>query len=442
MALEGTLQDFSLADIFQLIGLQRKTGTLTLTGTEDTVSVTFDSGRIVGADSENKHIEDRLGHVLLKTRKLEPRELTRMLRIQKETGRRLGSILLKERAITRTELIRALQIQVSTILFRLFRWSDGQYHFSQSTQVEYDHQCFEPIPVEDILMEGLRILDEWPLIEKRVRSFSLVYGPADPGRHVESEPTGARDLDDDESELAIGFADEVLDAPGPSSPPSVPPDADGHETVTVSAEELVVYRLLDRRQTVQDIIDRSDLGEFETCKALFHLLEKDLIIEVESTRDGTAAHNGPTASFDRALAIGLAVLTAAILSGSFWMQRDNTPEQFAAHALWPVNLNAELSAQRLAASRIRLARLEYAVRLYALHKGRYPEQLDDLVRVGLADDADIRDPWGTPYGYVLSRRNFQLRGVDGKGAAHPDLILTGSLGLPDVRDRTGDPLPR
>ncbi|HEY8848998.1 MAG TPA: DUF4388 domain-containing protein, partial [Thermoanaerobaculia bacterium] len=26
MALEGTLRDFSLADIFQLIGLQRKTG--------------------------------------------------------------------------------------------------------------------------------------------------------------------------------------------------------------------------------------------------------------------------------------------------------------------------------------------------------------------------------------------------------------------------------
>ena len=30
MALEGTLKDFSLADIFQLIGLQRKTGILTL----------------------------------------------------------------------------------------------------------------------------------------------------------------------------------------------------------------------------------------------------------------------------------------------------------------------------------------------------------------------------------------------------------------------------
>ena len=30
MALQGTIQDFGLADIFQLIGIQRKTGTLVL----------------------------------------------------------------------------------------------------------------------------------------------------------------------------------------------------------------------------------------------------------------------------------------------------------------------------------------------------------------------------------------------------------------------------
>ena len=39
MALEGTLRDFSLADIFQLIGLQRKTGVLTLKGGGEVVTV-------------------------------------------------------------------------------------------------------------------------------------------------------------------------------------------------------------------------------------------------------------------------------------------------------------------------------------------------------------------------------------------------------------------
>ena len=68
MALEGTLKDFSLADIFQLIGLQRKTGVLTLRGKDDTVTVTFLDGKVVGADSLSHRLENRLGHVLIRER--------------------------------------------------------------------------------------------------------------------------------------------------------------------------------------------------------------------------------------------------------------------------------------------------------------------------------------------------------------------------------------
>ena len=46
MALQGTIKDFGLPDIFQLIGLQRKTGILMLTNDKDkeSVTVTFESG--------------------------------------------------------------------------------------------------------------------------------------------------------------------------------------------------------------------------------------------------------------------------------------------------------------------------------------------------------------------------------------------------------------
>ena len=45
MALEGTIKDFGLPDIFQLIGLQRKTGLLTLTNEKDeeSVIITFEA---------------------------------------------------------------------------------------------------------------------------------------------------------------------------------------------------------------------------------------------------------------------------------------------------------------------------------------------------------------------------------------------------------------
>jgi len=66
MALEGTLRDFSFADILQLISLQRKTGVLTLKYEEKLVTISFVDGCIVGSSSLNQHTEDRIGLILLK----------------------------------------------------------------------------------------------------------------------------------------------------------------------------------------------------------------------------------------------------------------------------------------------------------------------------------------------------------------------------------------
>ena len=108
MALEGTLKDFSLADIFQLIGLQRKTGVLTLRGKDDTVTVTFLDGKVVSADSLNRRLENRLGHVLIRTGTLTTEQLNRALEIQRETLQRLGFILVHYEIISQDSLRQAL----------------------------------------------------------------------------------------------------------------------------------------------------------------------------------------------------------------------------------------------------------------------------------------------------------------------------------------------
>src|SRR5881275_2217852 len=175
MALEGTLKDFSLADIFQLIGLQRKTGVLTLRTKEDAVTVTFLDGKVVGADSQSHRLENRLGHVLMKSGMLTQDQLGRALEIQKETLQRLGFILTHYQIISNDSLKQALQLQILQIVYRLFRWKDGEYHFSQETTIEYDRDNVQPISAESILMEGARMIDEWPIIEKRIRSYDLVF---------------------------------------------------------------------------------------------------------------------------------------------------------------------------------------------------------------------------------------------------------------------------
>ena len=50
MALRGTLKDFGIAEIFQLIGGQGKSGTLYLESKRDKLTLLFDRGAIVGVE--------------------------------------------------------------------------------------------------------------------------------------------------------------------------------------------------------------------------------------------------------------------------------------------------------------------------------------------------------------------------------------------------------
>ena len=65
MALQGTLKDFGIADIFQLIGQQTKTGVLHLKSRDEEVHIAFSNGAIVRADSASRRQRDLLGAMLL-----------------------------------------------------------------------------------------------------------------------------------------------------------------------------------------------------------------------------------------------------------------------------------------------------------------------------------------------------------------------------------------
>src|SRR5438874_2790007 len=249
MALEGTLRDFSLADIFQLIGLQRKTGVLTLRTKDDTVTVTFLDGKVVGADSLSHRLENRLGSVLIKSGLLTQEQLNRALEIQKETLQRLGFVLTHYGIISAESLRQAIIRQILQIVYRLFRWKDGDYHFSQETTIEYDRDNVVPITAESILMEGARMIDEWPIIEKRIRSYDMVFRK----KHIVQEivVVGAED------------ADEVDFDQSPTTTRRKKPPAGG-DKIRISEEEKHIYDLVDGTHSVGDIVEISRHSEFDT----------------------------------------------------------------------------------------------------------------------------------------------------------------------------------
>jgi hypothetical protein len=408
MALEGTLRDFSLADIFQLIGLQRKTGVLTLRGKDDTVTVTFLDGKVVSADSLNRRLENRLGHVLIRTGTLTPEGLTRALEIQKETLQRLGFILTHYDIISADSLREAIQLQILQIIYRLFRWKDGDYHFSQETTIEYDRDNVVPITAESILMEGARMIDEWPIIEKRIRSYDMVF---------------RKKLID--QEIVVVGADEADEVEFDDSHRKKRSVASS-DKIKITSEEKAIYDMVDGSTTVSDIVEMSRLPEFDTNKTLYELVTRDLIEEVRDTSGITTSEEAPVdlsaESEAPPVPLPLVLLLVALAIASLLTSIRNPLNFMSARG----QRTTSVDEARKAISFQRLQRLGTAIEAFNLTNGRMPDRLEDLAPEFIGPSL-LRDPWGNTFKYLERPGKYLVIGFTPDGRPDTDLFLTHSI---------------
>jgi hypothetical protein len=391
MALEGTIKDFGLPDIFQLIGLQRKTGLLTLKHDQDQVTVFFENGMVVNADSASKRLEDRLGNVLVKQGKLGKDRLEEALATQKQTLQRLGHVLITQGYITPKDLKDAITVQVSQIVFKVFRWRDGEYHFAPSETVDYDRENFNPMSADFILMEGIRMVDEWPIIEKKIPSMDIVFKPA---------------VDPNSIEVGGGAEEEALG--GSERKRSA---ASSSNKIRLTPEEERIFRKVDGTQTVQGIIDSVGMSEFDTCRMLFDLLNRNLITTVGrgAAKQAVAVPDETVASATPGYLLAVAAVLMAVV-GVYATRA--TP--FAVSGQPPLLKSTEdLLLQ--AVSRTRLERLDRAVLASDYMKGKEPRTLEEVVNQSLVDRSYLRDPWARPYHYALTSDGYLLSGVDDAG---------------------------
>jgi hypothetical protein len=407
MALHGTIKDFGLADILQLIGIQRKTGVLTLESGDEGVTIKFVDGQIVGADTRSASVEDLLGAVLVRTGGITESQLQGALRLQKKTLQRLGYVLVQNELISQDNLVEALRVQSLQIVYRLFRWREGAYNFQPSESLEYDDQHFTPISAETILMEGARMIDEWPIIERRIKSDGMVLRQTEAAAALESEPEPIVDID-----LRLD-----IDLPFGDTAENDSDTAKDDEQIKLTSDEREVLALVDGKRRAEEINDRSTLGEFDTYRILAELITRNLIEEVERPTIGAGVprRNGVAA---RLFQIALyAVLLAAVVA-SLGTLPDNP---FVPWRIEPAS--AATTQLRISTSQARLQRLEKAVQVYFLNTGNYPQHLDAVGHYGYVAASDLVDPWGRDYGYLLSAGGFQVFGLDADGEPSADLTV-------------------
>mgnify|MGYP001108587602 CR=1 FL=1 len=178
MAFKGTLREFKVPDILQLISLQKKTGILTFNSQEGFITLIFEDGFIIGIDAFPKKLEMRVGNVFVKQEIISEEMLQRALAIQKRTNQKVGEILIGMGLIDEKIIPEVLKIQATQIVLSLFNWKKGEYNFKVLDYVDRELRLLTPIAVDNLIMEGVQMLDEWPLIKKVIPAEDIVFEPA------------------------------------------------------------------------------------------------------------------------------------------------------------------------------------------------------------------------------------------------------------------------
>jgi hypothetical protein len=375
MALKGTLKDFGIADILQLIGQQMKTGTLHLKSKEQTVNVAFMEGTIVRADSITRKQKDEIGTMLLRAELITEVQLQAALDTQEKTLQRLGDVLISAKAITSEKFREMVQLQTTETLYKLFTWKSGNYEFVQE-DVEPE-AALVPLRADAVLMDGFRIVDEWPLIKQKIPNYQTTFEKLN---ELPPAPPKSTSFD-----AALDSALEV-DAPKQKTAPS-----------PIGDNERAVYALAVAGRTVREIIDRTCLGEFEACKALTTLVNHDYLIGVPGfgpSMDGERDDTFLERSLGALLRIAAVVAIAAALAVGA-TKFDVGALRLATSA---ATTYTDPAAQRFI-SRQQITRIEGALDVYRLEKGQLPEKLEALVDEGLLKRDDLHYPWRDGYFY-------------------------------------------
>lgn len=187
MALEGALKDFGLADILQLIYFQKKSGILNLNGRNDQVQILFHEGNVLSAETQKKKKleETRIEKLLVKKGLLKESDLEAVLMEQKTSGARVWDILLSRNLVEKDILISMLSAQVTETVVQLFSWKEGIYKFEQQAVVASTDMPIV-LDTQQLLMDGLRVIDEWSQVTGKIAPDTIFRKTAKKGMELTS----------------------------------------------------------------------------------------------------------------------------------------------------------------------------------------------------------------------------------------------------------------
>jgi hypothetical protein len=167
MSLIGRLEDLALSDIFQILSIGRKTGTLLMEGEKGKAFVVFKNGLIVRADTDI--IDGNLGHDLLKNNLIKESILNLAMEVKKTLPEKpIAEILLELGSVTKDMLDRVTRKRIERVIYHLLLMNQGTFRFELDNLdlkdlieiADTGWEVSKGLSPEYLLMEGARVYDE------------------------------------------------------------------------------------------------------------------------------------------------------------------------------------------------------------------------------------------------------------------------------------------
>jgi tetratricopeptide (TPR) repeat protein len=186
MPIEGPLRELGIHDVFQLLDLSRKTGSLRVTSDlrDDEGYVLFDGGKVLHASVRSNPTS--IERILRQAGKVSDADLALAAALEERSGEGLGDRLVRAGVLTQRELERQLRLAIESVVFELMSWREGFFSFVEKPIGEIPLDARIRISTESLLMEGARRIDEWSRIADKVPSLGVVPALAPADEHRDS----------------------------------------------------------------------------------------------------------------------------------------------------------------------------------------------------------------------------------------------------------------
>lgn len=351
VALHGNLRDFGIAEVFQLIGQQRKTGVLAVGDEGDSIFLAFDAGCVVhGGPMAREDDREPIGPQLLRSGYLTRDQLENLQTESARSARPMNDLILASGLVDESTLSEVQHVLTKETVFDVMRRKSGDFNFITESVV-HDTKPENLLGAEQILMDGLRMLDEWQTFASVIPSEDLVF------RRI--------------GNLENAIAASKKDAGGQLE----------------NAER--VLQLVDGRLSVRRVIDLARIGTFEGMRALAELRQAGVIDEVADTTRGRspARRKRPRQPLLPMIRAAMATVLPFVLLG--WIGSTALVRNDATGGVAGVAIPERSVAQL--GGRYETARVRQLLETHLFETGSYPESLEAISATAARHGAEL-DP--------------------------------------------------